>query len=247
VGRVFRAMDPAENRKVAIKIPVRFDEVTGAQFTKELHIWQGLHHTNIVEVYAANVFPMPYIEMEYIESSLASRKFPLEEREVLGIVKGIAEGLRYAHERGIVHRDIKPENILLTPEGVPKITDWGLAKALADTRHTGLISFSLNYAAPEQLAPNIYGEAGPWTDIYQLGVLFYEMITGRLPFSGTGMGEVTHAILHTNPEPPVIGGDDAEQIAGIINRCIRKNPKERYGSVSEIISDLDTLLKRPLE
>ena len=238
VGRVFRAWDPEENRAVAIKVPVRFDEVTGAQFTKELHIWQGLRHKNIVEVYAANVFPMPYIEMEYVESSLATRRFPLDPAEVVTIIRGITEGLQYAHDRGIVHRDIKPENILLDADGIPKITDWGLAKALEDTKHTGIISFSLSYAAPEQLAPNIYGDAGKWTDIYQLGVLFYEMVTGRLPFSGTGMGEVTHAILHTTPDPPDVKGENADQIRKIIIKCIQKKPEDRYRDVSEILEEL---------
>jgi eukaryotic-like serine/threonine-protein kinase len=241
VGRVFRAWDQKENRYIAIKIPVRFDEVTGAQFTKELHVWQGIHHRNIVEVYAANVFPMPYIEMEYIETSIASLKFPLDAGQAVEIFTGVAEGLRYAHERGVVHRDIKPENILITVDGTPKITDWGLAKALTDTKHTGLISFSLNYAAPEQLAPNIYGEAGPWTDIYQLGVLFYEMLTGRLPFSGTGMGEVTQAILHIPPIPPDLKGKNADLISAIILKALQKKPEDRYRNVAEILDDLKRL------
>jgi eukaryotic-like serine/threonine-protein kinase len=243
VGRVFRAWDPVENRDVAVKIPVRFDEVTGTQFTKELHIWQGLHHKNIVEIYAANVFPMPYIEMEFIESSLATLKFPLDTDRAVRIISGVAEGLRYAHERGIVHRDIKPENILINENDVPKITDWGLAKALTDTKQTGLISFSLNYAAPEQLAPNIYGEAGQWTDIYQLGVLFYEMVTGRLPFSGAGMGEITQAILHNTPLPPEPAGRNADAIRKIIERCLQKKPQDRYASVADIIDDLKRLDK----
>jgi len=241
VGRVFRAWDANENRMVAVKIPIRFDEVTGTQFTRELHVWQGLHHKNIVEIHAANVFPMPYIEMEYVESSLASLKFPLDTDRAVAIITGVAEGLKYAHEQGIVHRDIKPENILVTVEDVPKITDWGLAKALSDTRQTGLISFSLNYAAPEQLAPNIYGEAGQWTDIYQLGVLFYEMTTGRLPFSGSGMGEITQAILHNNPLPPEPAGRNADAITAIITRCLQKQPKDRYASVAGILDDLQHL------
>jgi parallel beta-helix repeat protein len=241
VGRVFRAWDPNEGRHVAVKIPVRFDEVTGTQFTKELHIWQGLHHQNIVEMYAANIFPMPYIEMEYVESSLALVKFPLDTDKAVKIISGVAEGLRYAHEQGIAHRDIKPENILITAEGIPKITDWGLAKALTDTKHTGLISFSLHYAAPEQLAPNIYGEAGKPTDIYQLGVLFYEMVTGRLPFSGAGMGEITHAILHDTPLPPEPSGRNADAIRRIIEKCLQKKPQDRYASVADVIADLRNL------
>jgi eukaryotic-like serine/threonine-protein kinase len=241
VGRVFRVFDKDENRYIAVKIPIRFDEVTGQQFTRELHVWQGLHHKNIVEIYAANVFPMPYIEMEYIERSLADLKFPLPPAKATAIIRGIAEGLRYAHERGIVHRDIKPENILITVDGTPKITDWGLAKAMTDTKKTGMISFSLNYAAPEQLAPNIYGDAGEWTDIYQLGVLYYEMVTGRLPFCGSGMGEITQAILHNAPQTPELEGADAPAISRIILRCLAKKPADRYPAVRDIITDLEII------
>jgi eukaryotic-like serine/threonine-protein kinase len=220
-----------------VKIPIRFDEVTGTQFTKELHVWEGLHHENIVEIYAANIFPVPYIEMEYVKSTLAAMQFPLEKKQAVEIVKGIAEGLRYAHEQGIVHRDIKPGNIMITPEGVPKISDWGLSKA-EGTKQSGLIGFSLEYAAPEQLAPNLYGEPGPWTDIYQMGVLFYEMLAGNVPFRGGGMGEVTQAILHEEPLPLVLEGQDAVLIRDIIKKCMAKNPQDRYGSVSLVLDDL---------
>jgi len=237
VSRVFRAWDEKEGRDVAVKIPIRFDEVTGTQFTKELHVWEGLHHKNIVEIYAANIFPVPYIEMEYVESSLAGMRFPLETSKAISIVRGVAEGLRYAHEQGIVHRDIKPDNIMVAPDGTPKISDWGLSKA-EGTKQSGLIGFSLEYAAPEQLAPNIYGEPGTWTDIYQLGVLFYEMLTGNVPFRGGGMGEVTHAILHDTPSPVIIDGEDAVLIQGIVLKCMAKKPQDRYGSVSELLDDL---------
>jgi parallel beta-helix repeat protein len=237
VSRVFRAWDEKEGRNVAVKIPIRFDEVTGTQFTKELHVWEGLHHKNIVEIYAANIFPVPYIEMEYVALSLAAIKFPLETKKALLIVTGVAEGLRYAHEQGIVHRDIKPENIMIAPDGTPKISDWGLSKA-EGTKQSGLIGFSLEYAAPEQLAPNIYGEPGPWTDIYQLGVLFYEMLAGSVPFRGGGMGEVTHAILNEEPSTLVIEGMDAMLIKEIILKCMAKKPQDRYSSVSRLLDDL---------
>lgn len=238
--RIFRAWDPAGGRDVAVKVPIRFDEVTGTQFTKELHVWQSLHHPNIVEIYAANIFPVPYIEMEFVESSLGSIKFPLDQERAVAIVRGVAQGLLYAHEQGIAHRDIKPGNILIAPDGTPKITDWGLAKA-EGTKQSGIIGFSLEYAAPEQLAPNMYGEPGLWTDIYQLGVLFYEMTTGQVPFRGGGMGEVTHAILHDSPPPPALAGPNAAAIEAVIFRCMKKQPADRYHSVAEILADLEKI------
>ena len=240
VSRVFKARDEKNNRDIAVKVPIRFDEVTGTQFTKELSIWEGLHHENIVELYAANIFPLPFIEMEYVSRSLAETKLPLDEETAVGILTGIAEGLRYAHTQGIVHRDIKPANILMTSEGIPKITDWGLSKAQG-TKQSGIIGFSLEYAAPEQLAPNLFGEPGPWTDIYQLGVLFYEMLTGHVPFSGAGVGEVSHAILHDVPAPPDIGKKNADAINAIITKCMSKRPQDRYASIEDLLADLHHL------
>ncbi|HNX17638.1 MAG TPA: protein kinase [Methanoregula sp.] len=240
VCRVFRAWDEKNNRRVAVKVPIRFDEATGSQFTKELNVWEGLHHKNIVEIYAANIFPQPYIEMEYVESSLEGEHFPFDEAKAVEIITGVAEGLRYAHEQGIVHRDIKPGNIMLAPDGTPKITDWGLSKAQG-TKKSGLIGFSLEYAAPEQLAPNLYGAPGPWTDIFQIGVLFYEMLSGHVPFSGDGMGEVTNAILHDEPAPALKAGKKADAINAIIKKCLMKRPQDRYASVAEVLSDLHRL------
>ena len=88
VSRVFRAHDEKNDRYVAVKVPIRFDEVTGSQFTKELNVWEGLHHKNIVELYAANIFPRPYIEMEYVASSLAEMHFPIDEKKAAAIITG---------------------------------------------------------------------------------------------------------------------------------------------------------------
>jgi serine/threonine protein kinase len=243
VCRVFRVRDEKNNRYVAVKVPIRFDEVTGSQFTKELNVWEGLHHKNIVELYTANIFPLPYIEMEYVESSLADLHFPFGEEKAAAIITGVAEGLRYAHEQGILHRDIKPGNIMIAPDGTPKITDWGLSKAQG-TKQSGLIGFSLEYAAPEQLAPNLYGEPGPWTDIYQMGVLFYEMLSGHVPFAGDGMGEITHAILHDEPVMALSGSHHADAINAIIAKCLRKRPQDRYVSVAELLKDLNNLNRK---
>jgi serine/threonine protein kinase len=178
--------------------------------------------------------------MEYVESTLEGQHFPLDEKKAVAIITDVAEGLRYAHEQGIVHRDIKPGNIMIAPDGTAKITDWGLSKAQG-TKQSGLIGFSLEYAAPEQLAPNLYGEPGPWTDIYQMGVLFYEMLAGHVPFAGDGMGEITHAILHDEPVMALSGSRHADAINAIIAKCLRKRPQDRYASVAELLKDLNTL------
>jgi len=167
-------------------------------------------------------------------------QFPVGIDKAIPIITGIAHGLQYAHRQGIVHRDIKPENIMITRDGLPKISDWGLSKA-EGSKQSGFIGFSLEYAAPEQLAPNIYGEPGPWTDIYQLGVIFYEMLTGHVPFHGSGMGEITHAILHEDPCPFTPGGLYAAVIRDIIQKCMQKRPQDRYASVAELLSDLEKI------
>jgi len=241
IARVFRAND-ADGRPIALKIPIRYDEITGTHFTKEIHLWQGLHHQNIVRINSANIFPVPYIEIEYVGRSLATVPLPVRLPESAKIVLGVAEGLRYAHNLGIIHRDIKPENILLAEDGTPKITDWGLAKATADVKQTGLISYSLEFAAPEQLAPNRYGETGPWTDLYQLGVVFFTIITGHVPFTGSGVGEITHAILNEDPGPVQTDLPEREQVRRIIDKCLMKRPENRYRSAEDLIKDLGDLI-----
>jgi hypothetical protein len=238
IARVFRWHDAVRGRAVAVKVPIRFDEVTGRHFIKDITLWQGLHHKNIVEIYSANILPVPYVEMEYISSSVADLHFPVEEHRAIEIILGIAKGLAYAHDKGVVHRDIKPGNILIDQDGVPKITDWGLAKEITDAKKTGIISFSLGYAAPEQLAPTLYGDPGPWTDIYQIGVMMYEMLTGMTPFPGEGLGEVSHAILHKKPPEPAWTGSHQDGLREIILKCLEKNPQDRYGTVAKLLDAL---------
>jgi serine/threonine protein kinase len=224
---------------VAVKVPVRFDEVTGTHFTRDIVFWQGLEHENIIRIFSSNILPVPYIEMEYAPSSLAALPLPLPEKQAVGILLGIARGLTYAHEKGIVHRDIKPENILLTAEGVPKITDWGLGKAIGDIRQSSMIGFSPSYAAPEQIAPHRYGRPGPATDIYQLGMLLCEMLTGAPAFRGEGMHDLNTAILENPPVIPSWHGLHEDELRKIILRCLAKKQEERYISVADLIRDIE--------
>ncbi len=241
LARIFRAENAKTHQTVAVKIPVRFDEVTGTHFTRDIVFWQGLEHPNVIRIYSSNILPVPYIEMEYAPSSLAALPLPLPEERAVGIVLGIAHGLAYAHGKGIVHRDIKPENILLAADGTPKITDWGLGRAIGDARRSSMIGYSPAYAAPEQIAPRRYGRPGPATDIYQLGLLLYEMLTGSVAFDSKGMHDLNLAILNDPPVLPSWHGSHEKELREIILKCLAKRPEERYGSVADLIRDLESI------
>jgi serine/threonine protein kinase len=241
LARVFRARNAKNGMTVAVKVPTRFDEITGTHFSRDIVFWQGLEHPNIIRIYSSNILPVPYIEMEYAPSSLAHMAFPVPEEKAVEIILGIARGLSYAHGKGIMHRDIKPENILIDSKGVPKITDWGLGKAIGDPRQSSMIGFSPAYAAPEQIAPHRYGRPGPATDIYQLGMLLFEMLTGSPAFSGDGMHDLNVAILEDTPVLPSWKGRHEDVLGKIIFRCLAKKPEERYPAVADLIRDLESL------
>ena len=241
VARVFRAQRPKDGVIVAVKVPIRFDEVTGTHFTKDILFWQELQHKNIIRMYGSNILPLPYIEMEYARSSLAGMRFPVSEEKALALIQGIAEGLAYAHAHGIAHRDVKPENILIGDDGTPKITDWGLGKSITDQKQSHIVGYSPAYAAPEQIAPHLYGRPGPWTDIYQIGVLLFEMIIGTTPFEQEGVQDMNHAILYEKPQIPGWGGEHEIGIKKILMKCLEKNPTDRYDSVNSLLADLAAL------
>lgn len=243
IAWVYAADRNADGRKVAIKIPISFDEMTGKSFLNEIKAWETLRHKNIVEVLAVNILPVPYVEMEYVPDSLESVAKPLPVWKAVYIVRGIADALAYAHSRGIVHRDIKPHNILVTDDLTPKITDWGMSKVLAsDVRKSSITGFSLSYAAPEQVSPADHGPTDIRTDIYQLGVLFYELVTGSIPFGGESIMEVGNAILRDPPTPPSEYNPEAAAVDKIILRCLAKDPALRYQSAEELLDALSGYL-----
>jgi hypothetical protein len=241
LARVFRAYDSRLQKTVAVKVPIRYDEITGTHFTRDIFFWQGLHQENIIEMYSSNILPVPYVEMEYAPGSLAQIPLPLSQEKALVIITGVARGLAYAHERGVIHRDIKPENILLAEDGTPKITDWGLGREITDTRQSSVPGYSPVYAAPEQIAPARFGRPGPATDIYQLGILLHELLTGVVPFRDAKMYDLSQAILHDAPVVPEFAGPDGRKVQAIILRCLEKNPADRYTSVMSLLADISSL------
>jgi serine/threonine protein kinase len=241
IARVFRAKNAKTGKTVAVKVPQRFDEMTGTHFTRDIFFWQGLGHENIIGIYSTNILPVPYVEMEYAPSSLARMKLPLPEPEALAIVTGVVRGLAFAHGKGIVHRDLKPENILIAEDGTPKITDWGLGKRVNDPRQSTMIGYSPGYAAPEQVAPQIYGKPGAATDIYQVGVLFTELLTGTNPFAREGIHDTNMAILNDPAGEPSWDGRHVPEIRAIIRKCLARRPEDRYSSAADLLTDLEAV------
>jgi serine/threonine protein kinase len=243
VANVFAAHRKTDNRLVAVKIPISFDEVTGKCFLNEIAAWQKLRHKNIVEVLEVNILPVPYVEMEYVPGSLEAVTKPLPVWKAVHLVHGITDGLAYAHTHGIIHRDIKPHNILVTGDFVPKITDWGMSKVIATTMEKSSVAgFSLSYAAPEQVSPAEFGRTDVRTDIYQLGALFYELVTGSIPFGGESIVEVGNAIVREDPIPPTEYNPDAAAVEKIILKCLAKKPQDRYQTADELLDALSRYL-----
>lgn len=243
IAWVFSARRKIDDIKVAVKIPISFDEITGKSFLNEIAAWETLRHPNIVEVTAINILPVPYVEMEFVPKALETIDKPVPIWKAVHIISGIADGLWYAHKHGFIHRDIKPHNILLNEEFVPKITDWGMSKVLsAELKKSSIAGFSLAYAAPEQVSPTEYGRTDERTDIYQLGVVFYELVTGSVPFGGEGIVEVGNAILREQPIAPSEFNSDAVAVEKIILTCLKKDPAQRYQTAGELLAALHAYL-----
>ena len=248
IAWVFSARRKSDALMVAVKIPISFDEMTGKSFLNEIAAWETLRHPNIVKVTAVNILPVPFVEMEYVPDSLEAIEKPIPVWKAVHLIRGIADGLKYAHEQGFVHRDVKPHNILLDKDFVPKITDWGMSKVLAnEVKKSSIAGFSLSYAAPEQVSPSEFGRTDERTDIYQLGVVFYELVTGSVPFGGESIVEVGNAILREQPIPPSEFNSDAAVVEKIILKCLEKDPVKRYQSSAELLDALHGYLDEEAE
>jgi parallel beta-helix repeat protein len=240
IAWVFSARRKSDALMVAVKIPISFDEMTGKSFLNEIAAWETLRHPNIVKVTAVNILPVPFVEMEYVPDALEAIEKPIPVWKAVHLIRGIAEGLKYAHEHGFIHRDIKPHNILLDKDFVPKITDWGMSKVLVnEVKKSSIAGFSLSYAAPEQVSPSEFGRTDERTDIYQLGVVFYELVSGSVPFGGESIVEVGNAIMREQPIPPSEFNSDAAVVEKIILKCLEKDPAKRFQSSAELIDALD--------
>ena len=239
IAWVFSARRKSDALMVAVKLPISFDEMTGKSFLNEIAAWETLRHPNIVKVTAVNILPVLFVEMEYVPDALEAIEKPIPVLKAVHLIIGIADGLKYAHEQGFIHRDIKPHNILLDKDFVPKITDWGMSKVLAnEVKKSSIAGFSLSYAAPEQVSPSEFGRTDERTDLYQLGVVFYELVTGSVPIGGESIVEVGNAILREQPISPSEFNSDAAVVEKIILKCLEKDPAKRYQSSAELLDAL---------
>jgi serine/threonine protein kinase len=187
--------------------------------------------------------------MEFVEGAEVDGKLartleelpkPVDEEKALRFIGGIARGLAHAHSKGIIHRDLKPGNVLLKADLTPKITDWGLAKISARSSLSGFSGYSPLYAAPEQIDDS-FGEPDERTDIYQLGLIFYELLTGELPYRATSPGALVGKILWAKPVPVSRLNPGLKAYEGIFEKLLAKRKEDRYGSVDEFLRALRAL------
>ena len=255
MGIVYLAEDTKLDRKVALKfLPKEFtkDKDSRERFGREAKAAAALNHQNIVTIYEINEFEdQTYIAMEYVEGETLKDIIckgevtsPLQLNQIINITTQICEGLKCAHDAGIVHRDIKPQNIIIDKDGKVKILDFGLAKLKGVTQLTKESSTlgTVHYISPEQ-AKGI--EVDHKTDIWSLGVVMYEMVTGQLPFKGDYDQAVIYSILNEEPEPlsgviPEVPGE----VGNSLSRMLNKNPDQRPQNVSEIIINLKEILNK---
>lgn len=253
MATVYKALDQILNRYVAVKV-LRDEFTTDEEFIKrfnaEAQSAARLTHPNIVSVYdVGQEYNVYYIVMELIQGKtlkeIIDEDGSLSWKWSINIATQIASALEMAHRNHIVHRDIKPHNIMITEEGVAKVTDFGIAKAVSNSTITafGTTLGSVHYFSPEH-ARGGYTDAK--SDLYSLGVVMYEMVTGKVPFDADTPVSVALKHMQEDPVEPIkVKKDVPFAVNQIIMKALKKDPNERYQNATEIIRDLNTALKRP--
>jgi WD40 repeat protein len=248
---VYEAEQIGLKRRVALKMGLdgpSHDAELVARFQTEAEAAASLHHLNIVEIYEiGETAGRPYFSMALIEGGTLAGELggrPASTRRAAQVTEVLAHAIHYAHERGIVHRDLKPANVLLTPDGVLKIADFGLAKNLRDSAQTqsGTVLGSPCYMSPEQASGSVR-EAGPAADIYSLGAILYEMLVGAPPFKEATPLETLYKLLNDEPlKPTRLKPKVPRDLETICLKCLEKSPMRRYASARELAEDLDRFL-----
>ena len=244
MGVVFKARDPLIGRLVALKTITTLaadDPKVVERFWREAKAAGALQHANIVTIHdVGEADGVPFIAMEYLEgeslAALISRGAPVSLTEKVGYLVQTCRALQYAHRRGVIHRDIKPANIVLTVEGVIKVVDFGIARVSDGSKtQTGTLLGTLGYMSPQQVRGK---RADALSDIWSVGVVFYELLTGRRPFKGGNQADLMLSILHDEPVAlsEALGGCPY-QLETISRRTLAKNEANRYQSMEQLLLD----------
>jgi tRNA A-37 threonylcarbamoyl transferase component Bud32 len=261
MGVVYRARQTKLGRTVALKMILagaHAGETDLARFRTEAEAIARLQHPNIVQVYEVGEHGgLPYFSLEFCVGGSLENKLggtPLPPREAAALVEVLARAMQAAHDKGIIHRDLKPANVLLAEDGTPKITDFGLAKKLDEAGQTasGAVMGTPSFMAPEQAAGK-RDAIGPACDVYALGALLYEGLTGRPPFRGPSAMDTIMQVVADEPVPPrQLLSRTPKDLETICLKCLQKDPVRRYPSAAALAEDLrrfqagESILARPV-
>jgi serine/threonine-protein kinase len=252
MGVVYHARQKSLNRSVALKM-IRGDAWGDAgaiaRFQAEARTIARLRHPQIVGVHEVGAHNgAPFFTLEYIDGGNLHQRLkgpPLSDKEAAELVVLLARALHHAHGAGIVHRDLKPANILLTTDGMPKVADFGLAKILGEGGATisGMVVGTASYMSPEAAAGKVK-EVGPVSDVYSLGAILYELLTGQPPFTGDSLLEVLRCVEQEIPQLPRVHNPRVDRsLEAICMKCLEKAPQDRYPSAEALADDLSAYLR----
>ena len=249
----YKARDRASGRLVVLKIPFTSligDPATYSRYQRELEIGKRLHHPNIQELLDEGRLDggvAPYLVLEYVDGTLLREYLrahaPLPVDEAVNITVQLADALQYCHQHGVVHRDLKPENILIEPEGTVKLVDFGIA-LLQGARRLTFRRLTSGFGTPDYMAPEqVQGDRGDArTDMYAVGVMLYEMLTGDVPYRGDSPLAVMSQRVTT--DAPLLSSKRSDllpQLEAVVWRALRREPAERYASMTDLRHDLTHL------